>query len=387
MKLVLIGPVHPFRGGIAHFTSMLVKEFSQWSSLLTISFKRLYPSWLYPGKSDRDPSREALAVDAKYLLDPLNPWTWWKTVRQVLFFKPDALIIEWWTTFLAPAFLFLAVILQRKGIPIIFLVHNVLPHEQRRIDPLLASLVLRRGQGYIVLTKNEKERLLALIPSAAPIEVCTHPKYDIFTHHHIPKQEARRKLDLPQDDNILLFFGIVRPYKGVEYFVASLADLAERGTKFFALIVGEWWMDPSHSRQMIQSSGLLDQVRVVDRYVPNEEVGLYFSAADVFLAPYIGGTQSGSVKIAIAFNLPIIVTERIAEGIQFVDPDLLYVVPQENASDLADAIEACLRKGLTNAKIVAQQVDRRDWVALHEAIENLVRIDEKKPPAEASIDI
>ena len=107
MKLSLIGPVYPYRGGIAHFTTMLVQELSEKCALQTISYKQLYPSWLYPGTSDKEPNQEAKHLDAEYLLDPLNPLSWWKTTRAILRYKPDAVIIEWWTTYLSPAYLFI----------------------------------------------------------------------------------------------------------------------------------------------------------------------------------------------------------------------------------------------------------------------------------------
>ncbi len=365
MRLSLIGPVYPYRGGIAHFTTMLVKELSAKCTLQTISFKQLYPSWLYPGTSDKEPRQDASLPDAQYLLDPLNPFSWWKTTRAILQFRPDVVVIEWWTTYLSPAYLFLIFWLKRGGIPVLFLIHNVLPHELKHVDPFLASLVLRRGQGYIVLTKNEKKRLLDLIPSIGPIEICTHPTFDIFTKQRISKQEARNKLDLPKDMPILLFFGIVRPYKGVEYFVQSLAHLVARDIDVFTMIVGEWWMDQSYCREIIHSSGLDDQVRIVDRYVPNEEVGYYFSAADVFIAPYTGGTQSGSVKIALAFDLPLVVTEHIAEGIQGANPDLLYVVPLQDSVAIADALERHLEKKMISGR---HQQDRGDWENLSQAI-------------------
>jgi glycosyltransferase involved in cell wall biosynthesis len=242
----------------------------------------------------------------------------------------------------------------------------------KRVDPFLASLVLRQGNGHIVLTKNEKERLLSLVSPTAPIKVCTHPKYDVFTKQRISKQEARKKLDLPEDMPILLFFGIVRPYKGVEYFVQSLSHLIDKDMEVYALIVGEWWMDQTYSRDLILDSGLVNRVRIVDRYVPNDEVGYYFSAADVFIAPYVGGTQSGSVKIALAFDLAMIVTEHIADGIQEADPDQLYVVPIKDSVGITDAVERHLKKKIGIKKSVEHTQDHGDWEALYQAIHDLV---------------
>lgn len=373
MKLVLIGPVYPFRGGIAHFTTLLAEELVGWFETFIISFSRLYPSWLYPGKSDKDPSQRPLHVEAEFLIDTLNPWTWWRTARRINEYKPDGVIIEWWTTFLAPAYIFLLFLLRRNKPQILFLIHNVFPHEPRLFDRWMTYQVLKRGHGFIVLTKGEKERLLELCPLAeTSIKISPLPIFDMFINQQIPKLEALQRLGLPQGLPILLFFGIVRPYKGINYLLESLAILKGRGIEVYTLIVGEWWMKKKPSLQFIKRRGLSRCIQIEDRYVPNEEVGLYFSAADLFIAPYIRGTQSGAAKIAMSFGLPMILTDRIAEGIQDVDKHVLYVVPSSDATALARVIE----ERLTGVPLMKQpralSADQHDLGSIRQAVQELM---------------
>ncbi|TLM99460.1 hypothetical protein FDZ73_21815 [bacterium] len=143
MKIVLVGPVYPYRGGIAHYTTMLAKTLQDAGhDVKVISFKRQYPKWLYPGQSDRDPSGEPLTVPASYPLDPLYPWTWTRTVSSICRDKPDMVLFQWWTTFWAPAFAVVAAMLKRRRIRVGFLIHNVIPHEARPWDKILAKMAL-----------------------------------------------------------------------------------------------------------------------------------------------------------------------------------------------------------------------------------------------------
>ncbi len=197
MRVTLIGPVFPFRGGISHYHMLFAKALIQAGfEIQIISFKRQYPHWLYPGKSDRDPSQTALQVDAKFTLDPINPWTWWQSYNQIKPFSPDLVIFQWWTTFWAPAYLILTELLRSKRFPIAFLIHNVLPHENKIFDKLLARMVLSRGDFFVLLTKREQIRLFNLFKAKNSF-VCKYPANTMLNNQRIGKTEARIKLNLP----------------------------------------------------------------------------------------------------------------------------------------------------------------------------------------------
>ena len=308
MKLVLAGPVYPYRGGIAHYTTMLCRALrEQGHDVLLVSFKRQYPKWLFPGRSDRDPSKKPLEVaGTQYWIDSLNPITWLVTFWRIRQYRPDALILPWWTTFWAPAWFVLGVLnrlFMRRSL--IYICHNVLPHEMQWWDPWVVYLVLRWGTRFIAQSTEEKKRLADLIPGAQ-IAVVPHPVYDMFANERIPKEEARRRLGLPFEVPVLLFFGIVREYKGLQDVLTTLPELRACLGRVILLVAGEFWEDKERYLATIERLGVSDSVIIEDRYIPNEEVALYFSAADVLVAPYRRVTGSGAVQMAQGFGLPVI---------------------------------------------------------------------------------
>lgn len=339
MKLILIGPVYPYRGGIAHYTTQLAQALqAEGHACEVISFKRQYPGWLYPGGSDKDPSQTVKQIDAEYLIDSFYPWTWRQTLRVVLEKKPDLVLFQWWTTFWALPFGCLASWLRRGGVPVAYLVHNVLPHEVRPWDRWMAKLALSPADGFIVQTQREIERLLSLLPGAR-IEISPHPAYTILTSQRVDKMRARQMLGLPESQTMLLFFGIVRPYKGLKYLIEALAILKTSGLNPFLLVAGDFWEARSEYEKQIEALGLSGQVRLDNRYIPDEQAALMFSAADMLVAPYVGGTQSGVAGMAQGFSLPLIVTEQIAAGMAEDMLGLVKVVPPGDADALAEAIQ------------------------------------------------
>ena len=195
MKFVLIGPVYPYRGGIAHYTTSLIIALQRAGhEVKVISFKRQYPVFLYPGKSDKDPSENPVCVEAEYLLDPLYFWTWVQTAKKIIVTQPDLVLIQWWVTFWGVAFGTLVRFLGKR-IKTTYLVHNVLPHENRIWDRLLARFALGPASTFIVQTSNQREKLLGLLPNAQ-IHLCSHPMYGRFNELIISKGEARKQLRL-----------------------------------------------------------------------------------------------------------------------------------------------------------------------------------------------
>jgi D-inositol-3-phosphate glycosyltransferase len=346
LRISLVGPIYPFRGGIAQHTALLARALQQAGHRVdVISFKRQYPAWLYPGQSDREPDEAADPFPASYLLDPLQPWTWWQAARQVAASKPDLALVVWWTTFWSPAYASLVFLLKRAGVRVAYLIHNVLPHEQRFYDRFLARLSLRKGQGFIVQMEAERRRLLELLPKAGPIVISPHPLYDQFLEYRLPKAEARQRLGLPEGEPVVLFFGIVRPYKGLRYLVEALGILDKEDVKTRLVVAGEFWEEIELYQQLLARFCILDQTLLVNHYLTSAEVGLYFSAADLFAAPYTGGTQSGAVKIALAFGLPVVMTDRLVDEWMAERPESLLAVPPGDARALAQAIRELIGRG------------------------------------------
>jgi len=372
MSIILVGPVHPYRGGIAHFTACLARAFGGDKACQVVSFRRLYPKWLYPGVSDHDPSTEPLRVPAKYFIDTLNPLTWLKAGRWIAERGPKGVVFQWWTTFLSLSYLLLPLYLRRSEIPLLFLIHNVFPHEARFFDRRLAAQVLRQGDVFLALSEREQERLRSIVPARKRVEVYPHPPYDFFQANPIPREEAKRRLGLPKRVPALLFFGFVRPYKGVAQLIEAMTILRSKGVELRLMIVGEIWGDRSEYEQMIEEQGLAGHVLLEDRYIPNEEVAVYFFAADIFVAPYLHGTQSGAANIATTFDLPIVASEQIAESLAGVGQDHLFVAPPGDSLALAEAIQASLAAIATpNPQISARSSDV-SWEGLAKRIHELL---------------
>ncbi len=310
MRVALFGPVHPFRGGIAHYTTLLNRTLlDEGHSVLLVSFRRMYPGWLFPGESDRDPSATPLqATNPHYWIDSLNPLTWLTTFTRLRNFQPDLIVISWWTPFFAPLWYTLALLnrlfLRRE---LVVLCHNVLPHEESRVDRLLARAVLGWADRIVVQSEREKSRLLELLP-AADVGIAPHPVYDMWAGGRISQAEARARLGLPTGLPILLFFGIVRKYKGLDSLLDALPYIQAETGDILLVIAGEFWDEQAVYEQKIRALGLEKSVRIDSRYIPDEEVALYFSAADILVAPYTSVTGSGVIQMAAGFGTPVVTT-------------------------------------------------------------------------------
>jgi len=369
MNITLVGPVYPYRGGIAHYNTLLARALKDHGHhTQVISFKRQYPNWLYPGRSDKDPSKHPLRVEAEFLLDPFYPWTWYQTAKRILQFHPDMVVIHWWTTFWAVPFAALSSFLKRKSILTVYLIHNVIPHEKKAWDTWLARLALLKGDAFLVQTHQEKRRLLYLIPDAR-VKVSQHPVYTMLSESKIPKNQARKRLSLPENTPIILFFGIVRPYKGLKYLLEAIALLRDQGVKTFLVIAGEFWEGLNIYEAQIKELKISNLIRIDDRYIPNEEVSVLLSAADLMVVPYVRATQSGAAEVALGSGLPLIITDIVAQGIPERNIDKVIIVPSANSKTLANAIQNLIQNPVPDE--VTHHPAANDWYTLVSVLENI----------------
>jgi glycosyltransferase involved in cell wall biosynthesis len=318
----------------------------QGHELLLISFKRQYPDWLFPGQSDRDPSCSVLPVEgAHYWLNPWNPLTWIATFCRIHHHRPHMLVMQWWTPWWAPAWFVLGALNRLAlGTPQIYLCHNVLPHEAHWWDPLVARMVLCWGAGFVVQSEGEQRRLQRFLPQARAT-VFPLPVMDLWSEQSVPKEQARLQLGLPTDVPLLLFFGMVREYKGLQDLLAAIPSIRARLGPLMLLVAGEFWTDPSPYLEMIQRLGIEDEVRLDNRYIPNEEAILLFSAADLLVAPYRAVTGSAVVQLARGFGLPA-VTTRLGGLAEVTEGALGLLAPPSDPDGLAATIVRYFEDGL-----------------------------------------
>ena len=373
MKICLIGPTHPFRGGISHYTTLLFKHLKKRHDVRFFAFKRQYPRCLFPGKTDIDPSKSRFAeTGVEHLLDSLSPVTWLRVVQRIVRFQPDVVIIPWWVSFWTLQFITISLLSRQLcKTKILFLCHNVVEHESGWIDRLLTSLVLKTGDLYIVHSGEDERNLLNIIPHAR-VRRHFHPTYDIFAQDQFDGEQIKSRLGI--EGRTLLFFGFVREYKGLKYLIQALPYVLEK-ISVTLLVVGEFWKDKADYLRLIADLNLEDHVVIVDEYVPNEEVGSYFDAADFVCQPYTSATGSGIVQIAFGFDKPVIAT-AVGSLPEIVKDDFSgLIVPPESPRQLADAILKAYQND--RYRLMARNVHREryrfSWDSMVDTIEGLAK--------------
>ena len=373
LKFSLIGPVYPFRGGIAQHTSHLSIAMEERGHEVSVfSFNQQYPKWIYPGKTDRDPSQLKIEIEASYSLTPFNPLSWLKTANLISTTNPDLVIFQWWTTFWAPTYISLNTLMNRRGIALLYLIHNVLPHEERPLDRWLVKKTLGASDFFLVQSSREYDRLSQLFPNS-PITLTPHPTIDFYANQQISKVEAKKRLNIGTNQPLILFFGFVRPYKGLFILLEAVRLLRDWGHLVNLIVAGEFWESEDGYHRYISSHELEHQIKFENRYIPNEEVGLYFSAADLFVAPHIQGTQSGAITIAASFHLPIIATTAILDKNRFENNDLIKVVPPADPDALAQAVLTLIEKIGPDPFLKLDMQDiKQEWGEMVDVIESMI---------------
>jgi glycosyltransferase involved in cell wall biosynthesis len=247
-------------------------------------------------------------------------------------------IYQWWATFWAPATSWLINKIKKAGINAKILIHNTFPHESTWIDKKLTAWALREASFFVTMTEGEAERLRSVVSPQVKILTFPHPVYRQFPSSGLSKVEVRKKLGLPLETPIALFFGFVRPYKGLNVLLEAMGKLKAQGSNIHLVIAGEFWQDQAIYEKQIAELGIHDMVTVRADYIPDSEAGLYFEAADLFVAPYVGGTQSGSIKLAMGYGLPLVLTDVIVDKTILEYPIGCQVVPTGNVIALATAM-------------------------------------------------
>ena len=372
MKIVIVGTASPLRGGIAHYISLLYKHLSVRHDVEIVTFSRQYPAFLFPGKSQNEQGGDAHAVPTEQLIDSINPFTWYTAARAIIRKKPDLLIFKYWLPFFGPCFGTIARLVKRETkAQVLFICDNVIPHERRPGDRLFTRYAFGAVDHYIVQSAAVGRELQAFRPGAHAA-FAAHPVYEIFGAG-MPKAAARRKLRIT-DDRVILFFGYVRRYKGLQTLLDAMPAILRR-QQLKLLVVGEFYDDERKYREQIAANGLTDSVRVHSEYVPNDEVGTYFSAADVVVLPYLSATQSGIVQIAYQFDKPVIATDVGGLGEVIRHERTGFIVRPDAPGELADAVVRFYADGREEdfVRMVREEKKKYSWDTLVQTIEDLVK--------------
>ncbi len=371
-KVILIGPVYPYKGGIAHNTSLLYRTLVPKYDVTLISYKMQYPRFLFK-KEQKDFSSDLFRIeDARFLIHTANPFNIVRVAGQIRSMHPDLVILQWWHPYFAPCYRILTGILGKR-IPKLVICHNVFPHERFPMDRFLTRLVLKQGDYFIVFSQSDGQDLLQVRPDARyrrnPL-----PIFNVFRQKNMTKEEARARLGEKTETKLLLFFGFVREYKGLKHLLRAMPQIRERLNDVKLLAVGAFGEDREEYMELIRAGRVGDCVEIVDSYVPDGEVEKYFAASDLVVLPYESATQSGIVQIAYAFGKPVIATN--VGGL----PDVVtagktgYVVEPRRPELLAEAAVDFF-EGNRQAEMgenVRREAWRFDWDRMREQIEDLL---------------
>ena len=304
MKIAIVGPFPPFRGGIAQFTARLYETLTECypeHTFVPISFSRLYPSFLFPGTSQMEPPGSDRHFKINRLLDSCNPIKWLFARR---FFRRnsfDWIIVQWWHPFFAPVLL--------NSLPgnirTAAICHNVLPHESFLLSRILTSRFIKRMDLLVTHSASDIDVVESMTERSDTLRLYL-PLYDQYLSIDLDSSCARRELGYDADAQIVLFFGLIRPYKGLMDLIEAMKHLPR---KIFLLIVGECYSDSSEILKAITTEELSDRVRWIDEFVPDNQVAKYFLASDVVALPYRHATQSAVAQIALAFGRVLVLTD------------------------------------------------------------------------------
>ncbi|NLJ07198.1 MAG: glycosyltransferase [Sphingobacteriales bacterium] len=368
MRIAYLSTFYPFRGGITHFNQSLLAVFSKNHDTQAFTFKRQYPELLFPGKTQYVTENDLVEnTGAVRVLDTVNPLSYQKTVREISSFKPDLLLMKYWMPFFAPSLGYVAGQMKKRGCKVISILDNVVPHEKKFYDIPLTKYFLKRNSGFVVMSETVKNDLLSLLPDAAYI-FQSHPLYNHFGEK-ISRSEACRKLNIPEDRKIILFFGFIRDYKGLDILIEAMTKLPE---DYFLLIAGEVYGDDNKYTGLIRHYGIEEKVQANLRYIADHEVSLFFSASDVNVLPYRSATQSGILSIAYHFEVPVVVTDTGSLK-DSVEPEGTGLIAAEATPEhLSNAILSFFRdeKSVYYAENIRKLKKKYSWETLAGAIVN-----------------
>lgn len=340
MKIVILGTAYPYRGGLATFNERLAQQFRQEGHTVKIvTFTLQYPSFLFPGKTQysSDAAPENLLIERR--LNSCNPFNWFKVGKMLRDERPDMLICCYWMAFFAPAYGTVCRIAKRNGVTrCVALVHNMFPHEKSVLDKLFAPYFVHSQDAFVTLSDAVAKDIKSLNSKLqSQVAVSPHPIYDHYGER-MSKEEACRQLGLDVKYKYLLFFGLVRAYKGLDLLLDALAKVKDKQPDIRLLIAGEFYEDEDKYRQQIVRNGLENRVIIRNEFIPDGDLRKYFGAADLIVQPYKSATQSGVTQVAFHFEKPMLVTNVGGLG-EIVHHGKMGYAVEPQAHAIAQAID------------------------------------------------
>ena len=331
-KIIFIGPSYPYRGGNALFITHTYEALKNKYDVKIYNYKLLYPSFLFPGTTQYDKSKEQVfQVPNERIINSVNPFNWIKTANRLVKENADLIVFDWWHPFFGLCHSTISFLISKKyKNKILFITENVVSHEGNFIDRFLTRIGLLFASKFLVLSRivekdvQKYSKRKKVYRSELPVYDCYQPLKNLNLN------DIKEEIGLEKDSTVLLFFGYVRKYKGLDILIKAFLKIISKYPKARLLIVGEFYDNPKEYLELIKNLGIEKNVKVINQFVPNEDVGKYYQAADVVILPYRSATQSGILNVAYGFYKPVIVT-NVGGLAEFVDEGKTGFVVKPNS--------------------------------------------------------
>jgi glycosyltransferase involved in cell wall biosynthesis len=335
--IVIIGPAHPLRGGLASFNERLARQFKRSGHrVIVYTFSLQYPGFLFPGTTQYSSEPVPADIDIKVAINSINPLNWLSVGSEICKLKPAIVIVRYWLPFMGPC---LGTILRRvkknKLTKVVCIADNVIPHEKRFGDKSFTKYFIKPVDAFVTMSQKVLADL-RLFDKEKPAVFVSHPLYDNFGEP-VSKSEARSKLGLSPDQKIILFFGFIRQYKGLDLLLEAMSDERIKAAGIRLVVAGEFYEESQPYLDQIQKLGITETVILKTEFIPDSQVRYYLCAADLVVQPYKNATQSGVTPLAYHFEKPMVVT-RVGALPDMVPHEKVGLVAEPNARSLADEI-------------------------------------------------
>jgi D-inositol-3-phosphate glycosyltransferase len=366
-KIIIIGPAHPLRGGLATFDERLAQAFQQEGHQVRIyTFSLQYPNFLFPGKTQYSNEPKPQDLDIQVLINAINPFNWLSVGQKIAHEKADLVICRFWLPFMAPCLGTILRLVKRNGYSkIVGLIDNIIPHEKRFGDRPFAQYFAKACNSFIVMSRAVEEEMKQFTPN--PCRYVPHPIYDNYGDK-ATRAEAIKYLQLVEKQHYILFFGFIRRYKGLDLLLEALNTEGVKKTGVKLIVAGEFYEDEKFYADLIEKLGIKNQVIMKSDFIPTEEVKYYFAAADIVVQPYRTATQSGISQIAYHFEKPMLVSN--VGGLPEIVPHgkAGYVVEPTHQAISEALVDFYENKRLNDfTENVKEQKKRFSWEAMTEA--------------------
>lgn len=331
-KIVAIGRTYPYKGGISHFNTLLYKKLSQFYDINIFGWKRLYPNFLYPTDPIEKNTNRLPGIDSSNIIDYLNPITWVILLKKIKRINPDLLILNWFHPVMFPVYFFITLITKKIfKIKILFICHNVMPHEKNfPLAKTLTKISFSLIDYFIVHSKTDRMDLIKIKKNANIIN-------GFLPIHKMFDKELDTNISSEFNKNTILFFGYVRKYKGLDLLLKAMPSILKQ-INIDLIVAGEFWQDKKEYINIIDILNINKNVKIIDEYIPLEQVNKYFSLSDLVVLPYRSATQSGIVQLSYNFNKPVIATDVGGLSESILNNKTGFLAKPNNPYDLAQKI-------------------------------------------------